>query len=808
MIKKKSPLLALKVATPVNIPSASTTILRPPRDPSPHQGHARTGDDGSTPNPPDTSPQTDAVQQPLAFPFSLIPTRFVELPVEEPEHVDPDVLEDTSDEYTKASPRNTQELLTVLTSIENSLPESLPEPIYESPGLFEDESEEDYSFMSPSSSDAPYTSVKLLNQLVQSRAYEEATRILKELRELGVPVPFSWVYEQVAQTILRQNRRVLDIDYNHQAEVFRDWFSLIPPAHGSKPTIFRKTRTLIFSAPSHNIPLIMHFGLICAEKGYGSIVMAQVIPVVIHFTDADIGVQFVKDFVDKCIRYWENADADLGYNARASFQDGYGNAVRTLARADRFDEAMILVQSVAAQSMTLSTYTYDILLHRLRRAADLRYLPYIKELTDLRGHDVRPETSPRIVRRDHSDYDQSEIEMAASFQTEPPARSDGNLSLTLRYLKRLLRRGRTYPHPFTIVHFMQDYSSTGRTRAVHLLRNLACREGHGALSIFAFAELLFMYRAQRYLDLVHRFSRYFYLSGVPRSDVLLAVHRAEKEQEASGEGFVNPVNPVRGKIIPHPVHSALVWHGLLKINTRERDLEILYEKLLGFANGTFLDQPLSLPTSSTSTSVSRYNGKVDSAAFTPFVRRFSYAFGAARTAAVLSDMLKANIQPSVYQFTELAMLYSRTGDVERTFLILGRMEAMIDSKVANTAASADDTGPIDGFSPPSAEKSLTNQQGSNASLRPLDLPPTDLVMYVAIIRGFIKSRRVQAANETKKRMLKRLEHIPAKETSVDAVLKDLEALNEQCIFLRFSRQCNLTMLAAEARARNPQSWMR
>jgi len=123
------------------------------------------------------------------------------------------------------------------------------------------------------------------------------------------------------------------------------------------------------------------------------------------------------------------------------------------------------------------------------------------------------------------------------------------------------------------------------------------------------------------------------------------------------------------------------------------------------------------------------------------------------------------------------MHYSRTGDVERTFLILGRMEAMLDRK--RVKAGADDGGLAHHPTiPRSAEQRSTEQQLSKMSLTLLDLPSADLVMYIAIIRGFIKSRRIRAANETKERMLKRFNPVFEKRTSLSTVLKDLETLNE------------------------------
>ena len=561
----------------------------------------------------------------------------------------------------------------------------------------------------------PNNSTQTLARLVNEGNYEEAERARAELVELGVPIPPSRIYEKAAQVVLRRS------NLQSRLEAFTNWFSLIPEAHLSKPRMFNETRRLIFLAPVTNMILIIRFAIICASKGYAEVVQMQVIPVVMRFTDPEVSAQFLKDFGRANERYWTKfRPTDAFFMLRRSYATTRGLAIRSLAFAGRLGEAVQLLPEAQA-NFRLSPYTYDVLLRKLRQKTPKEALDidHIKLVLRLRGYDY----GLNDIDSDFIDSQAQYAEMAASLNTCPPEPPGDDLALTLRYLKKAIL-SYELPHPFTFVNFMESYLATGRSRAVTLLRNKALRCNHRSTAVFIFAEMLY-YRRQGWHDLVVlTFIDHFYLTGVPRDDVIKRLQHWEKIKVEESGGLSRPNNgvpPSKGKVWPSAVHCALVWHSLVAHTTGDQPLERLYHKLLQHAHGKPDEQRFDLDSPHYSDASPllpppSWKHKVDRAAFTPFIRRLMFAFGPSRGALLLSDMLKAGIEPSVYHFTELAGHYARTGDLPRAFLVLERMEAnLAKPKDATPLEGVDRSHPVGRRGKSTVDSIIAEQEKASSS---------------------------------------------------------------------------------------------
>ncbi|KAF8888636.1 hypothetical protein BD779DRAFT_454258 [Infundibulicybe gibba] len=610
--------------------------------------------------------------------------------------------------------------------------------------------------------------------------------MLLEIEELGIAIPPSRIYEKAAIAALRGPSKHAPSLSSHQDQMmqFTKWLSLIPPAHRSRgPRNFSELRRLIFLAPLTNMLLIIRFAVILASKGYADTISFQAVPLIMRFTPSDVSHQFLKDFEKANEEYWlKYKPSDASHMSRKTSTNVRGTAVRGLAYSGRLSEALALLP-VSGDGFRLTSYTYDILLRRLRELKTPGYQKHLRLVQELRGdessviHDKNEHTDPVILLAD-------DLSMAAEFGTGPAESPSHSLAETLRSLKHSLVHAENPPHPFVILNFMDTYlTTTGRSRAITLLRNKAMRYSHRSTALFVFSEMLYYRRQGLHDEVIQTFVDHFYLTGIPRDDVLTRYQRIENLREvraSADEKSFRVVAPIprawatRGKVWPSVAHCNLVWHSLVALTPDDRALERLYAKLLQFAStGTKDTQP---PLSLFSNEIGplptppSWHTKVGSGAFTPFIRRLMYAFGASRGAALLGDMIRLGIKPSVYHFTELAGKYAKWGDAPRAFLILEKMEAGLlrgESKQASTTNSPASSS-TDEASPPPSPPGQYN------------FPLPDIVMYIALIRGFIVSKSLDAAEEVARRMENHpmYSYVPGQDEYLDGIYTDLASLKK------------------------------
>ncbi|KAF8814698.1 hypothetical protein BYT27DRAFT_7249744 [Phlegmacium glaucopus] len=685
------------------------------------------------------------------------------------------LFEDSSEEYAHIASGSLPPPTSILEILEQKLPDLLPEHSPDD-AIFEVEGQE-YSAVASSLSRrrSPNSSIRALAQFVELRDFKQAYLLLKDIQDLDIPIPLSFIYEAPAQAALRNG----DLHGAKQVEEFTTWFSLIPPAHTSDVIrTFDETCHLIFQAKITNLPLILNFAMIMSSKGYGQKISVQAVPTIMRYSSPEVGLNFLDDFTDADAKYWATHDSKAAAKKSERLTIGVrGLAVRSLAYTGRIDEALSLLPDPKDVRFRLTSYTYDVLLRRLEKSKIVRHRKKILMVEELRSQESTSvfennSVSPLTILAE-------EAEMASSLDSALPVDLTENLVDDLRYIKMAFLDEDLTPHPFTIVNFMNAYLATGRTQALGLLYNRAIRTSYRTISTFIFAEMLFYRRLRQHDLVIETFVDHFYLSGVPREHVLNRYHRLSAKRRAYDPATREDPPPARcynfnlrkalprGKLWPSSAHCNLVYHALVALTVPGSSLEALYKELmLIIEHGK--DAPTTAAIGSVEPLITGSKGRPSSGAFTPFFRRLMQAFGPARGAKILNDMVKIGIKPTVYHYTELAGFYASAGEAERAFLILDNLERRFRNAAQSPTADSDYQG-----------ASTTEEHDNLETPESSALPAPDLVMYISLMRGFIMSKNLQAADDVAARLRQLHKYRRGEDKYLDDVYRDIEYMREE-----------------------------
>ncbi|KAK0203513.1 hypothetical protein DFS33DRAFT_1332067 [Desarmillaria ectypa] len=644
------------------------------------------------------------------------------------------------------------------------LPITLPEPSSGSL-IFEEEDHPDYASVVQASVGVSHRDLgDHLVGLVADQKYDEAKQFLFELRESHTHIPFSSIYQAAAKNALQRSATATE-----SLEDFAAWFSLVPLYHDQPLEEFTDIRRLIFHAPLTNMSLIIQFALICSEKGYADLIGGQVIPSVMRFTSPDVSKQFYLRFEERHQQYLKRYHERSAASLWSKFQTVVrGSAIRSLAYAGRIDEAIDMLPPKRA-TYSLSAYTCDVLNNILVKASDAKYLPLLGYLRAMRAQQLGQDDT--LLQ----DYAQSSIASRFTSQTRTLPYDDrsGSLAQTLRSIRTSFSSGHAPPHPSTLINFFNAYVDSGRSRAIDLLRRKALRSSPIATAVFVFTQMITYYRLNQHQLVLRTFVDNFYITGVPRSEVI---------SRLKGQHDVSLSVPLahRSKLWPTAYHTALVWHSLVATTSTPVKVEVLYQKLIATACGEYSDhisETLAAFSSVEALQTPPGVNSVCAAAFTPFMGKLMRSSGVERGASILADMLKLGIQPTAYHFTELAGYYASTGNSQRALFLLGRLETAFDQH----GDSEDIKVPISEKEMRQTEIGTVSSEESPTSIghtRPVPtsvpnaLPMPSFVMYVSLMRGFLISQNLDAVAEVNERMLKRYDYTPGQNNYLDAVYSD------------------------------------
>lgn len=683
-----------------------------------------------------------------------------------------EVFEDASEDYISIMTTSTHSP-SILEVVETSLPPILPAPDINGQSVFEDEMDEDYVIHQSIGRHPRQSATDQLLHLVALEKYQDALHLLKELQQLHATIPSSDAYGYAALDAL--HRPLSDnFTLDDQLELFTTWFSLVPTAgtpRTSPTSIIQVNLRKLMNDPLTNMTLMGRCFLILAEKGYQGFVGRQEIGFFMRFASQNEAVPFIHQlenaYLSYCEKHSQEVTADTWYRFRSQLRS---RAIRHLAYAGRVEEAVSLLPQ-GDSGFQISLYTCEKLLRTVRDARNPSSVQYLHRIEAL--YEQLSITDEMHKLRQLHLKAEDEIMMNQLGASGPDAQIGKPLPETLRYLKRILRSAEEPPHPTIIVEFLQRYLATGRTRAPTLLLNLSIKTSYRNYSAFLFAEMIY-YRlmGQHYL-IIKTFVDHFYLSGVPRINVLRIYDRLERLR--SHHQTSDPTNPYPmaafeqsepnaltricnytglgptglpiGKAWPMKIHCNLVWHALVALTPTDQELEVLYRKLLLLARGRDqLDssnksleklRPLLPPPS--------WRTHIDCAAFTPFMRRLMIHAGAARGSRIIQDMVELDIEPSIYHYTELTGFYAKMGEVEIVMKILRFLEdesglyERLERQKHNHSPDlvrglvTVSSNPYPATSPPGSNSDSSEPRVHTA-------PEPDLVFYTSLMRGFILSR--------------------------------------------------------------------
>ncbi|THU87552.1 hypothetical protein K435DRAFT_804208 [Dendrothele bispora CBS 962.96] len=700
------------------------------------------------------------------------------------------------------------------------LPMELPEPEEEDALLFEDlEDSADYVDVRPedSSSYIP-SSVEYLQELIEIGEYADAKRVLLDLHALGMVIPPSFKYLKAVHHALGlpvdSQGTVVDLTAQERLDDFSLWFELIPSVVTSGKQQFASTRRLIFWAPVANLALIMRFGLMCAEKGYARLLNTAVIPPVMRFADPDVSLKFIEEYEAKDEQFWRSGQFEhrpnISLNLMLSFRSIRSIAVRNLAQAGHLDAAMRLLPDPNHPKGRLPHYTYTKLMDYIRASPVPQRQHYL---------DATHEIYESVLNKKDSNIDHlDESSMTRQFSTAERYPVE-NLVQSLKYIKSTILTDDRLPHPYDLMDFISQYTSSGRTHALELLRKRAFRSSPKAASLFIFCQMVVHYRNGDYDAVIRTFTDNFYLVGVPREIVLRRLR--QNSPNYALEAIATSISH-RDKLWPEPVHCSLVWHSLLVHLRRPQEVRYLYDRLLSFAKGEgvqddAIGDAVPLLTSSFQAEFRPWVGvpalpipppwrpPIATETFTPFMMRLMKHSGAEAGTKVLSDMVKCRIQPTVYHFTELARFYAFTGDQKRAFMILDRLEKRLEMEERRAASLRTESEPEQDLNfsletlgavqdqqplasavkvevtPESPPPSIPTSSLPASEVRDQTkntLPSADYVLYTALMRAFLGANNLDAVAEVNRRLLLRHQYVPNQEPVLEKIYHDWRAAIE------------------------------
>lgn len=659
-----------------------------------------------------------------------------------------DVFEESSEDYQRIQDGSIAPKPSITELIEAQLPPLLPEPTADC-SIFEDPAEEYLEHLSTNAQDhSASVSTGVLVDLVKTEQYTKAYRLLQEMKDLGVDISPSTEFENAAVAIFRKQSLLSP----EQIEEFFAWLTLIPPRDASSDRSFAQKWRPILNAPLTDITLLRRFSLTLVSKGYARDVAVQIASTIIRHSNAEAVQSFMEEFNLSYRNFCKRHPPDLPKDMPDYiFEWSRGMAIRALTYNNRLSEALDMLPDPNNPRFKLPIDAYDTLLRHTRLGVNYpTYTPVIKKL--------------RIVASTRSgntrDIDLQDFRSPPRAKIADPFDFGKNLALGLRYLKNTIGSSTEIPHHSTLVNFMNGYLATGRTIALKMLIEKAIRNNFPATRNFVFAEMLFYRRLKKYDLVIKAFADHFHLSGVPREAVLqrLDFIRHQNLQGKNLRRFYD-FNDGRslpvGKVWPLAEHCNLIWEALAKTTKNDADVKRLYDELVSFAR-TGKDATSNSVIAAADPLVPTVRRRyVGAAAFTPFLAPLMHIYGPDFGTAILRDMLACRLLPTRYHFSQVAGFYARGGHVEEAFSILDRLEKNAHFRMSRPSWRTGKRFP-----------------------KKFKVPKYDMVIYTSMIRGFIISRNVGAAEHLVERLDRTYGYSEGEDQHLDAAIADLIDLKE------------------------------
>lgn len=677
-----------------------------------------------------------------------------------------DVLEDYAEEYAFIASTSKPPTLSVMEVIDNTLPAILPQPLTDGASIFEDDSS-DYEISSPISAENTLSIDRQLWKLLDAKEYDQVYDILREAKQLGHRIWSHPAYEGAAiATLDNLPHTSSPRDFSEQLMRFEAFFSRVPPAWAAgRKRSFTEIRKRVLNAPLVNMDLIIRSSLVLARKGYANLVQKYTIPIISRFAPSEVCLEFVDNVISANKTY--HASSTSQGPKRMSTWNLRSTMLYWLAFSNRLDEAIALLPRDGApmDGFRLVPQVHNLLHFRLGQSSKPEHhelIPHVNSLLLFQGPiDSASENINGATTSDQVCASLAELDDETIIDMDQPAPSSADTLVTLlRHLKNAYSRspGELFikPPPLAeVLAFFTSYTThlpNKKGRAISLLRRRAFRLGNGPASHFLFAEMLHYYRAGMLGLVMETYVEHFYISALPRDEVLGHYYEFLKcrDDEQGAEEASSDTSPFRigigvskkdpllsmRRLWPATGHTTLMWHALVS-STAEESIPQLYQKLLQIATegSSFMSVHSQFENLYSTALVppSTWRANVPAAAFTPFFRRMlrtsSVESAASLCASLLGDMVRAGTEPNALHLTEIARFYALRGDSKRAFIIMENMEATKKERAESTSNPA-------------------------SSVKPALFPIPDIVFYCALLRAFISNRNLDDAERVAVRIAK------------------------------------------------------
>ncbi|KAI9567485.1 hypothetical protein HD554DRAFT_968706 [Boletus coccyginus] len=616
--------------------------------------------------------------------------------------------------------------------------ETMPYPTaHPDTSVFEPMSEE-YASAPGSHPFTPLNSSETLASLVSKGDFRAAESLRKEMIAHHIPIPPDVLYLRAALHAITQ-RRPRGSAKEERSDAFVAWLSLAPDRHKEWQSFHDIRQTLFRSMDHLNLPLVYHFGLVLASKGYysGDAAM-QVMSTLARYARLSVLEGYLRQVEDASRDYHLKTDTVPPSDLLA---DAYNLSVRTVALAGKGDAALGLILLAHSRGTHISDFTLSIV---ARHAPD-------RQMVIDRIRAVYPSWSLQ-------DTDANPVIMACE---TIPAGHDADIAVLAARLRslRIALRSPFPPSPRALHSFTTSYQALGRTRAPTLLRSLAYRYSPKSASAWAITEMLHHRSRREPIHLLSVFLQHFHLVGVPRKTLLSLIRgtRGQQTRKEHVKRWVVGPCPMNEKLWPSAYHTALVWEAIVSLSPKT-EKQRLYALLLSLVRRSKEEDPqrdghgalqvrgadqakLQLPPDT-----------YDSAHFSPFVSLWARR-SPAKAASVLRDMVHLGIEPSVIQWSMIARGYAQHDDPLVALRILDRLEDMERGR-------DDDTW---------------RGEGEGRSSKP---PDALLGVHTNVLRGFVVAGDVQHAREVERRLVERLGYQLGDRPATDASIALLRGLEE------------------------------
>ncbi|KAH9939555.1 hypothetical protein B0H21DRAFT_35521 [Amylocystis lapponica] len=612
--------------------------------------------------------------------------------------------------------------------------------------LFEDMSE-DY-VTHPSSLPMPTYDINpsgVLLRLVREHKYDDANHVHAELTEMGVSIHPSSAYQHAAIHALRREYE----NAHERLTAFVKWWSLIPAGTHPECISTEMWHALFREDALPDLPILTHFALISASKGYTTAIDPRLISLVIRYAPPLVSRAFLEELQRTSSEYLRTASniypsreiAQVRYTKR--FRWWFSIAIRAHCMSGRPEEAVRTLQSARSYGISITSFTYEFLLTRLRARLDLPLISVVEAL--------RQSGSDNTLEITQSQPLYSPILGSPTLENPSEITFTDNHSLAVAL--RLIRNGMStsrYPLPGTLASFIGAYKEAGRTVALDILYRQSLRSYQTA-SMWVLAEMLYYFRRGQH-NLVHyAFGHHFHFVGVPPRTRRYTIRTTTRISRRDGFHEFAPLLSVytqKDKMWPSTHHTALVWRVVALSRPDMPAVERLYAELLEQIARARNPEYAPWPSSafSATSEFSPYPEAIappvqfDAGHFDAFVYVFAHRGDVPRAAAVVQEMYSLGFTPGARTLTVLAAAFARDGDTSRLNQLLDRMEAP-----APDAADA-------------AQR--------------LTLPAPNIVTYTAVMRAFLNRHNISEAVAVAER-LKKAGYVPGSNETTDQALVEL-----------------------------------